>query len=43
LTHFTWLVPISAASEAVRAGNLASVNQRWDKEGVDLLDWHRKA
>lgn len=44
LTNFTWLVPILAEEAGeVRAGNLASLERRWEKEGVDLLDWHRKA
>jgi hypothetical protein len=43
-TDFTWLVPISAdEAEMVRAGNLAALEDRWEKEGVDLLDWHREA
>ncbi len=43
-THFTWLVPISAEEAGeVRAGNLASLERRWEKEAVDLLDWHRQA
>jgi hypothetical protein len=43
-THFTWLVPILAEEAGeVRGGNLASLERRWEKEGVDLLDWHRKA
>jgi hypothetical protein len=43
LTHFTWLVPISAKEAGeVRGGNLASLERRWEKAGVDLLDWHRK-
>ena len=42
-THFTWLAPISAEEAGeVRAGNLASLELRWEKEGVDLLDWQRK-
>jgi hypothetical protein len=44
VTQFTWLVPISAAEAGeVREGHLASVERRWETEGADLLDWHRKA
>ena len=43
-TQFTWLVPISTAEAGeVREGNLASVERRWEQEGANLLDWHRKA
>lgn len=42
--HFTWLVPISAEEAGtVREGNLASLQHNWERERVDLLDWHRKA
>jgi hypothetical protein len=44
LTHFTWLVPISAEEAGeVRGSNLAGLERRWEEGGVDLLDWHRKA
>lgn len=43
-THFTWLVPISGdEAGVVRGGNLVTLEHHWEKEGVDLLDWHRKA
>ena len=42
-TRFTWLAPISAEEAGeVQGGNQASLERRWEKEGVDLLDWHRK-
>lgn len=41
-TEFVWLVPASAEeAEAVVAGDTRRVVDRWKRERVDLLDWHR--
>lgn len=41
-THFVWLVPISAdEASQIGHGGLREVEQGWEMQGVDPLDWQR--
>jgi hypothetical protein len=41
-TEFLWLVPVTPVEgEEAAAGGVSELLTRWERDGVDLLDWQR--